>query len=225
MNTEQGTWEPRCVPTCCPGDVPTLSMGYPPSAHSQTKRPTSGPSTPLNPGCLGGRINPLQSPFLFLPSHACLASKAGLRRQTHQVQSVFSYTHESIPLPIWDAPTRSPFQILLPPTGLNVFFRFGPVAPDYFRVCPGPVFSANLSATKPYPPAAHSPSTRQDGQPNLVRSLHHCSLIKSPGPYWDYTVLKDPSAISTHPSPTDSIPRVALPRLTFLHPVTGALSC
>lgn len=106
------------------------SMDNPPSAHCQTKRPTSRASTPLNPGCLGGRINPLQSPFLFLPSHACLASKLASDVKTHQARSVLSYTHKNIPLNLGRVHTAfSLFQITLLHTGLNVFFRFGPSHP------------------------------------------------------------------------------------------------
>lgn len=200
-------------------------MGHPPSAHCQTKRPTSGPSTPLNPGCLGGRINPLQSPFLFLPPTRALHQKlVSDVKPTRFSQSSHTRTKTSLSQP-GTRPHASPSRSLFYPQASTSLFRFGPVAPDHFQVCPGAVFSSQFVCHKISRPAAHSPSIRQDGQPNLVRSLHHCSLIKSPGPDRDYTLSKDPSAISTHPSPTDSIPRVALPRLTSPHPVTGALSC
>lgn len=166
------------------------------------------PPPPLNPDCLGGRINPLQSPFLFLPSsHACLASKLVSDVKPTGLSQSLSYTHTKTSLSIWDAPTRFPFQTTLLPTGLNVFFRFGPTHPTTLQSVRTLSFSANLSATKPRIPPPTPPSIRQDGQPILVRSLRHCSLIKSPGPDRDYkVVLKDPSVISTHPSPTDSIP-------------------
>lgn len=200
------------------------SMDDPRSAHCQTKRPTSGP--PPKSGLRGwsNKSPAVTLPVPSFPRVPCI--KAGFRRQTHQVRPVLSYTHKNIPLNLGRA-HHAPLPRPLPYPQVTRPFRLGPSRSTSFWSAS--VFSANLSATEnhkkpPIPPPAF-PSIRQDGQPNLVRSLHHCSLIRSPGPYWDNTVSKDPSAITTHPSPTDSIPRLALPSLTSLHPLTGALSC
>lgn len=230
MSSGQGTWVPYLGVFrpwgACPLSTLPWTTPRPPTAKPSVPLAVV-PPPPLNPDCLGGRINPLQSPFLFLPSsHACLASKLVSDVKPTGLSQSLSYTHTKTSLSIWDAPTRFPLQTTLLPTGLNVFFRFGPTHPTTLKSVRTLSFSANLSATKPRIPPPTPPSIRQDGQPILVRSLRHCSLIKSPGPDRDYkVVLKDPSAILTHPSPTDSIPRVALPRLTSLHPLTGALSC
>lgn len=204
-------------------------MDNPPSAHYQTKRPTSDPSTPPKSGLPGwtNKSPAVTLPVPSLPRVPCI--KAGFRRQTHRAHPVpLIHAHKNIPLNLGRAHTRFPSQITLLPypqastSSLDLARRI-PLPSHLDGPC---LFQPICLAQNLTIPPPTFPSIRQDGQPILVRSLRHCSLIKSPGPDRDYTaVLKDPSAISTLPSPTDSIPRVALPRLTSLCPLTGALSC
>lgn len=196
-------------------------MDNPRSAHCQTKRPTSGP--PPKSGLRGwsNKSPAVTLPVPSFPRVPCI--KAGFRRQTHQVRPVLSYTHKNIPLNLGRAHHASLPRPLSYPQATTSFLDLD----RRTQLASGPPasFQPICLPQKPHIPPPAFPSIRQDGQPNLVRSLHHCSLIRSPGPDWDNTVSKDPSAIITHPSPTDSIPRLALPSLTSLHPLTGALSC
>lgn len=134
----------------------STSMHHPPSAHCQTKRPTSGPSAPPKSGLpvWSNKSPAVTLPVPSLPRVPCI--KAGFRRQTHQGSVIPPIqAHKNTPLNLGRVHTL-PFPVRSSTHRPSTSFKTWLVHPTSFSVPRTLSFRPiclpqNLSSRRPLP--------------------------------------------------------------------------